>query len=326
MRAVGMHTHFFLSFTFLPPPPRACVCVCARTRAGVKEGKRERSPSRPREGGFRGGRKRAGVKEGSRAAAARGSSGANGVPYAAGNSRQHNQTYFGRSDRSGFGARRPACGPTLAHVAAGGTEAAEAPAVASSAPVAGALGHDECNPLATPRQQGRGLPGTARRGRPSLGVAMHGWAGMGSAGRGRVRRGMDAPRREGVAGALADCQGKAWRGGARCGADGLDETWNGEDASPSRDGGLGRRFIHGGAWQGLTRRGSAWRGLDRKGMARRFRRAPRERCDGDSSRLRRDTQREQAGLVGIWSAAARRGGHWRGPAWTPRGVRTSRGH
>jgi len=236
----------------------------------------------------------------SRSPRAGGSSRANGVPYAAGNSRQHHQTYFGRSDRSGFGARRSACGPTLAHVAAGGTEAGTPPAVVSSAPVAGVLGHDECNLLATPRQREGGLPGTAGRGRPSLGVVRRGWVVMGSAGRGQARRGMDAPRREGVAGALADGQGKAWRGGARRGADGLGETWNGADASPSRDGGLGRRFIHGGAWQGLTRRGSAWRGLDGKGIARRFRRAPRERCDGDFSRLCRDTQREQAGLVGIW--------------------------
>jgi len=300
MRAVGIHTHFFLSFTFLPPPPRACVCVCARTRAGVKEGKRERSPSRPREGGFQGGRKWAGVKEGSRAAGAGGSSGANGVPYAAGNSRRCHLTYFERSDRSGFGARRPACGPTLAHVAAGRLESGDGLTTARSATVAGVVGHDECNPLATPRPRMRGLPGKARRGRPSLGVAMHGWAGMGSVGRGLVRRGMDAPRREGVAGALADCQGKAWRGGARCGAIGLGTAWNGADPSPSRDGGLGQRLINGGAWQGMARRGSAWRALDRKGMARRFRRAPRERCDGDSSRLRRDTQREQAGLVGIW--------------------------
>jgi len=284
MRAVGIHTHFFLSFTFLPPPPRACVCVCARTRAGVKEGKRERSPSRPREGGFRGGRKRAGVKEGSRAAGASGSSPAIGVPYAAGNSHRCHLTYFERSDRSGFGARRPACAATLAHVAAGRLESGDGPTTARSATVAGVVGHDGRNSLANPRQREGGLSGTAGRGRPSLGVAMHGWAGMGSVGRGRVRCGMDAPRREGVAGALADCQGKAWRGGARCGADGLDETWNGSDASPSRGGGLGRRFIHGGAWQGLTRRGSAWRGLDRKGMARRFRRAPRERCDGDSGR------------------------------------------
>lgn len=245
MRAVGIHTHFFLSFTFLPPPPRACVCVWARTRAGVKEGKRERSPSRPRKGGFRGGRKRAGVKEGSRAAGASGSSGANSVPYAAGNSHRCHLTYFDRSDRSGFGVQRPACGPTLTHVAAGGTEAGKAPAVASSAPVAGVLGHDGCNPLATPRQRGRGLPGTARRGRPRLGVVRRGWVGMGSAGWGRARRGMDAPRREGVAGAI---------GGDHSGA-----------ASPNRARSSMTRL--GQAGRGNARKAPVWLGEARRGWA-----------------------------------------------------------
>jgi len=248
----------------------------------------------------------------SRSPRAGGSFQANGVPYAAGNSRRHHQTYFGRSDRSGFGARRPACAATLAHVAAGRLESGDGPTTARSATVAGVVGHDGCNPLATPRQQGRGLSGTARRGRPRLGVAALGRVAMGSAGRGRVRRGMDAPRREGVAEALADCQGKAWRGGARCGADGLDETWNGEDASPSRGGGLGRHFIHGGAWQGLTRRGSAWRGLDRKGMARRFRRVPRERCDGDWLWWRCRTS-ARYGMACRGTAVI--GPAWRVPAW-----------
>lgn len=43
MRVLDTYTHFFLSFTFLPPPPRARVYVSARPR-GVKGERRERSP------------------------------------------------------------------------------------------------------------------------------------------------------------------------------------------------------------------------------------------------------------------------------------------
>jgi len=45
MRAIDIHTHFILSFTFFPPTP-ARACVRMRATGGVKGERRERSPQR----------------------------------------------------------------------------------------------------------------------------------------------------------------------------------------------------------------------------------------------------------------------------------------
>ena len=200
MRAVDIKNFFFLSFTPCTPPPARAY---ARPRVkGVKEGKKSRG---------------------------HGSSRADRSSYAAGNSHHCHLTYFERSDRSGFGARRPACGPTLAHVGAWRSEAGWGPNTAHSATVAGVARPNEGDALAAPRQRERGLPGTAQRGRPRLGVVRRGWAGMGSAGRGKARRGMDAPRREGVAGAIGGAQsGDASANGARSGMAWLGQAGRGK--------------------------------------------------------------------------------------------------
>ena len=89
MRAVYINNFFFLSFT-LHPPSRACVRVSTPVN-GVKEGKK---PGR------------------------HGSSCANGVPYARGNSRGTRLTYFSLSERRpGTLAPVATRAPTLAHVA-----------------------------------------------------------------------------------------------------------------------------------------------------------------------------------------------------------------
>jgi len=257
-----------------------------------------------------------------RSPGASGSSGANGVPYAAGTSHRCHLTYFDRSDRSGFGPRRPACGPALAHVAAGDSEPGHAPAVASSAAVAGVVGYDGCNALATPRKRNRGFPGTAGRGRPSLGVFGRGRVAMGSAGRGQARRGMDAPRRGSVAGAISGLAGRGvvWRGQAGQGTARFRRRPRGRK-SPAA--------LH--PWRGMAGTDEARLGLARSGQERHGPALPPRTAGAVRRRFRSWRHRASPGMprrgevrLGLaWRVAA-----WRAPVrnGSPLRVEASRGH